>query len=512
MNQLRPYQNIGIDNLAYKASLGLRRLICQLATGGGKTVMFAGLCNRYLKTNDKNILILVHREELLKQARRTIYDWYGLIAEPITAASKVLPPARIYVAMVETAYNRLKKYPSYFHNVGLLIIDECHIGNFNKLIPMFDESLLIGYTATPVSSSKKHPLKNIYEDIVCCIDIPELIQENALVSNRTYRAKNIHRNDLKVKAGEFDEKQMGAEFSKAKHIHNTVIGYERHGLGTKTLVFNCNVEHSLKVAEAFTEKGYKCRHLDGTMPSHVREEILLWFKETEDAILCNIGILTTGFDEPSVKTIIVNRSTKSVPLWLQMCGRGSRKFPGKEHFTIIDMGDNIMELGDWCDRRDWQDIFHNPDKPSEGGVAPIKECESCEAIIAATTKICKYCGALQPVKEPTYDDKVVEFELVTKQIDVKRLTDANANRKPYYTLHQLKTEMVAKAKADLGLAKITDEIAYRLLSLYQEKVAEWCKITGKKYNQWHKDTTAQWFLAELKTVFGWEPTALSIAI
>jgi superfamily II DNA or RNA helicase len=517
MNQLRDYQTEAINKLAYKAGLGLKRLIFQLATGGGKTVSFAGLIHRYLARNKRKVLILVHREELLKQARRTLYDWYGIIAEPIVSGVRHLPNADVYVSMVETANNRLKKNPKYFGDVGLLIVDECHIGNFKKLYDYFQETLIIGFTATPISSSKKDPLKNHFEDIVCGIDIPDLIATGSLVPNKTYHVKNIKRSQLKIKNGEFDEKQMGVVYSSPKHVENCVEGYEKHCKGQKTLVFNCNVEHSKVVADAFRLHGYNCRHLDAKAAPHVRAETLQWFAQTPDAILCNVGILTTGFDEPSVCGIIVNKSTLSTPLWLQMTGRGSRPYNGKKYFTIVDMGGNALYHGDWCATRDWADMFHNPDKPKEGGVAPVKECSNCEAQIHASARICPYCGADNSAV-PVYDDAMVEFELLTEArplvipIDELIHNVAASGNKEYAALHQIKTKIVAQAKSQWGLRQLTDGHAYKLLEMYQDKVREWCKAKKKNYNQWHKDITTQWFFSELKRVFNWEPERLEIAI
>src|SRR5690242_11351234 len=96
--ELRPYQDRAIDLVASKLKQGRKRVIFQLATGGGKTVTFAGLINRYLAKQDKRVLILVHREELLKQARRTLYNWFDIAAAPITAGIKYLPDVPVYVA------------------------------------------------------------------------------------------------------------------------------------------------------------------------------------------------------------------------------------------------------------------------------------------------------------------------------------------------------------------------------------------------------------------------------
>jgi superfamily II DNA or RNA helicase len=515
MKELRQYQTIGIDKLATKFSRGIMRIIFQLATGGGKTVTFAGLINRYLQRHQKRVLILVHREELLKQACSTLFQWYDISAAPVTANTTYLPNVMVYVAMVETANNRLKKNPKYFGNIGLVIVDECHIGNFKKLYDHFNDALIIGFTATPISSSKKDPLKNHFHDIVCGIDIPELIEQGSLVPNKTYHLRNVNRKELKIKNGEFDEREMGRMFSGSKFVQNCIAAYKEFGAGKKTIVFNCNIEHSKKVNEAFLAFSFPSRHLDGESDPRYRTETLLWFKRTPGAILNNVGILTTGFDEPSVEAVMINRSTMSIPLWLQMTGRGSRPFPGKDHFVIIDMGSNAITHGDWCEPRDWSDAFFNPEKPKEGGEAPVKECVGCKVMIHASYKICPHCGALN-TKPVVYDEDVIALELLDSRqpfgINIeeliaewdKKLNAAGEPYKPLAQVHEIKRQLIFHAQRIWRLKRIDGKTAYRLLTTYQDNVRKWCKLKSRPYDSWLDRATREWLFDEFRRVFKWE--------
>lgn len=520
---LRPYQQKGNDDIAAAYASGKRKLIYQLPTGGGKTITACSLINRFASAMpSKKIIFAVHRDELLKQFRRSYFEQFDVAPQPIIAGNAYRDPnTQIYVTMVETANNRLKKSTKWFGDVGLVVIDEAHIGNFKKLFPHFEDTdpLIIGLTATPISSSKKHPLKELYQDIITSIDIPDLISQGALVPNKTYHIKGqVSAADLKIKAGEFDSFQMSNEFSKNKHIQNCVKGYEDHALGKKTIIFNCSVEHSLLVTDAFTHAGYNGRHLDGEMPAAERESILKWFKETPDAILCNIGILTAGFDEPSIEAVIMNRATLSLPLWLQCTGRGSRPFTFpdgriKDHFVIIDLGGNAVRHGDWSRERDWADIFHNPPQPGKGdGAAPVKICESCGYMAYASARKCPECGELFPFEETQYDRGSVEFELLSDNIDIPQMVTAaqQSGQNPYKTIHQLKKSIISQAK-EIGQS-LNDTIAYNLLDLYQMKVKEWCRLNGKDYNQWHKDTTAVWFFEALEKECGYIKPTLKIAL
>ncbi|MCK7554112.1 hypothetical protein MKQ70_03435 [Chitinophaga sedimenti] len=84
-------------------------------------------------------------------------------------------------------------------------------------------------------------------------------------------------------------------------------------------------------------------------------------QKTKGAILTSVSILTTGFDEPTVQTVILNRATTSLTLYHQMIGRGSRRLPKKKTFNIIDLGNNIDRFGAWQSPVDWQLIFDRPE-------------------------------------------------------------------------------------------------------------------------------------------------------
>ncbi|MFM7769676.1 MAG: DEAD/DEAH box helicase, partial [Bacteroidota bacterium] len=152
------------------------------------------------------------------------------------------------------------------------------------------------------------------------------------------------------------EKLYGNIFMQEKLLY----AYEQQSLGTKTLIFNNGIATSKQVFQMFHDAGHNIRHLDNTNSEQERKEILQWFKETPNAVLTSVSILTTGFDEPTVETIILNRATKSLTLYHQMIGRGSRKLNNKEEFTIIDLGNNARRFGLWESPIDWNDIFAHP--------------------------------------------------------------------------------------------------------------------------------------------------------
>jgi superfamily II DNA or RNA helicase len=154
-----------------------------------------------------------------------------------------------------------------------------------------------------------------------------------------------------------------------------IFAYEEIALGHKTLIFNAGIETSRRVEESFKKLKHNIRHLDSTFSDKDRKDVLSWFRETPNAILTSVGILTTGFDEPTVQTIIINRATRSLTLYHQMIGRGSRKLPNKDNFNIIDLGNNVRRFGYWQDYINWQDAFRFPDRFLESRVSELEDME-----------------------------------------------------------------------------------------------------------------------------------------
>lgn len=338
-------------------------LLYQLPTGGGKTVIFSEIVRRYLANNDKKVVVLTHRIELCKQTSKMLKG-FGVSNKIINSKVKELPDQNDYscfVAMVETLKNRINDEKLHLDNIGLVIIDEAHYNSFRKLLNSFKNAFILGVTATPLSSNIKLPMNQSYHELIVGDTISSLIEKGFLARATTY-SYDVGLTSLKVGInGDYTVKSSDDLYTNTMMQEKLLHAYTERSLGKKTLIFNNGIHTSLYVYDTFREAGYDIRHLDNTSSSEERKEILAWFKKTPDAILTSVGILTTGFDEPTVETIILNRATKSLTLYYQMIGRGSRKLPGKDEFTVIDLGNNAARFGLWSEPVNWQHIFKSPE-------------------------------------------------------------------------------------------------------------------------------------------------------
>ena len=338
-------------------------LLYQLPTGGGKTVVFSEIAKRYIEKTKKKVVVLTHRIELSAQTSKMLHG-FGVNNKIINSEVKELVDQdefMCFVAMVETLNNRLQEEKVEIKNIGLVIIDEAHYNSFRKLFKYFENSTILGVTATPLSSNIKLPMKDNYQKLIIGESIGDLIKKQFLAKANMYNY-DVSLQSLKLGInGDYTVKSSDELYGNQSMLSKLMTAYNEISKGKKTLIFNNGINTSRYVYETFKKAGFNIRHLDNKNTATERKDILSWFSKTPDAILSSVSILTTGFDEPTVETIILNRATRSLTLYFQMIGRGSRVLPDKEEFTVIDMGNNVARFGMWDAPVDWQEIFHFPD-------------------------------------------------------------------------------------------------------------------------------------------------------
>ena len=336
-------------------------LLYQLPTGGGKTIIFSEIVRQYLKLKKRKVVVLTHRIEFSNQTSKVLSD-FGVLNKVVNSKASLDDQEEYscFVAMVETLNNRLLDDKLDISDVGLVIIDEAHYNSFTKLLKFFSSSFILGVTATPLSSNINLPMTDNYDELIVGESISELIKNNFLAKANLY-TYNVGLTSLIVGAnGDYTVKSSEELYTNNDMLSKLLLAYEERCLNQKTLIFNNGINTSLIVYDTFKKAGFNVRHLDNTATKKQRSETLKWFKETPDAILTSVSILTTGFDEPTVKCIMINRATKSLTLYYQMIGRGSRLLKDKNTFEVIDLGNNFYRFGEWGSDIDWHKIFRNP--------------------------------------------------------------------------------------------------------------------------------------------------------
>jgi len=362
--KLYPFQDQAVTNIFNQLiELPLNaNLLFQLPTGGGKTIIFSEIAKRFIEKFNRKVLILTHRIELGKQTSNVLTE-AGITNKIINSEVKQLPQQSHYqsfIALVETLNNRLQDNDQFIEDIGLVIVDEAHNNSFRKIFHYFKDVNILGVTATPLSSNKKLPLYQTYQSLIVGESISNLITQGYLCEGQTF-SYDVNLSSLRVgNNGEFTVGSHEQLYSQVIMQSKLIDAYEELGKGKKTLIFNAGILTSRSVYEAFKSKGYPVRHLDSTFSDKERVETLEWFRKTKDGILTSVSILTTGFDEPEVEVIFLNRATKSLTLYHQMIGRGSRVLPNKKTFNIVDLGNNSRRFNLWQYPIDWNHVFTSP--------------------------------------------------------------------------------------------------------------------------------------------------------
>ena len=415
--KLRDYQQITVNQVldSFKT---YNKVLLQLPTGGGKTFTFC-----YLASIAKGkVHILVNRTELVEQTYNTLLNM-GVPAAKITAKTKKIPDAKIYIGMVETVARRIKSGKIHANDITLAIIDECHRGEFDKLLPYYNNKIL-GCTATPTRLkrhsfykcpicyesyndngmccsqelnewSKPFKMHEIYEHIVCGATVKELIGKGKLIPDSNFIFQPEDFDKLKTdNSGEYTENSLSKVYGNVDQIEILYNQYEQLAKGKKTIIFCSNTKTSKKVYEVFKNNGSNILSYDSVNGGN-RKDIVSKFAQERNVILTNVNVFTTGFDVTDIECLIVYRATKSLALWQQMVGRGARPTQEifKDKFIVIDFGQNIEIHGKWSDDIDWKNIFYKGygKEKKKSDLENMWTCNSCGAFNTMDTDICEYC-------------------------------------------------------------------------------------------------------------------------
>ncbi len=342
---LRPYQKEALDAILENDAKGISKQLVVLPTGAGKTILFSQL--PIIRPNTIPMLVLAHRAELLEQAKEKILASNPHLTVEIEQADRKAGHADVVVASVATLGRnntpRILEYPKDYFKA--IIIDEAHHAaaqSYRRVIDYFNSPYILGVTATPQRSDSTR-LTDVFQEIVYYKSIQDLIEDGWLSPLVGYRVKSkTDITKVEIQHGEYNQSQLEDEINNPERNACIVASYNNLANATKAIVFAAGVDHAQSLFSAFAKNGTSVRIILGTTPPEERAQILSDFKSGEVMVLINVGVLTEGFDEPSLQTIIIAKPTRSTLLYTQIVGRGTRLFEGKPHCTIIDITDTTV--------------------------------------------------------------------------------------------------------------------------------------------------------------------------
>jgi DNA repair protein RadD len=419
--KLRPYQNDSVRGL--RAALReVETALLTVPTGGGKTIIAASMINSAARLG-KRCVFLAHRKELIDQTVDKLQRW-GVVAGVIMGDDhRKFPLAPVQVCTTQTLSRRLPgigtiaaKFKQGPPPAELVIFDEAHHAmsdSARALVKHYVDqgAKIIGLTATPWRADKLGLGDVFQKQIVACTP-QELIASGALVDYDAfaYDAPDLH--NVRVTAGDFNQKDLALAVNTDFVVGNVVKEYLTHAKGRPSILFPVGIAHSLHFVKEFTAAGVPAAHIDFETPKAEREASIRGLSDGSILILSSVGVLTEGFDCPRAEGVIIARPTMSLPLWLQMVGRGLRPVPcegcradyvaGADHCPycgvvyvktralIHDHGGNLLRHG-------------LPDDPARDysmhatsqRVTSLHTCPKCRKTFAALKdRKCPHCGEI----------------------------------------------------------------------------------------------------------------------
>ena len=310
--------------------------------------------------------------------------------------------AAVQVASIQTPHARaIRSSKMLMPLADLLIIDEAHHAcamTYKKVIAAYPNAIILGLTATPCRGDGRG-LGGIFETMIECPQVPDLIDQHYLVRSRVYAPVDPDLRGIRTQAGDYVESQLAERMDHDKLVGDIVTHWHKYGERRRTIAFACSVGHSVHICDEFIKADVRAEHLDGSTPTDERDTMLARLDSGETEVVANCMVLTEGFDCPDIGCIILARPTKKMGLFRQMIGRGLRPAEGKSDIVILDHSGAVFRHGLPEDRVAWT---LNPDlratapehtKRQSSYESKLIECSQCSTLRAGG-KPCPNCGFL----------------------------------------------------------------------------------------------------------------------
>ena len=415
---LRPYQQQLITDIRLQYQLGHRQVLAVLPTGGGKTVIFSHIAQSVAKKGNR-VCILVHRQELLDQASRSLTAM-GVPHGRIAAGRGMDLSHAVQVASVQTLARRLHLLPREFFQ--LLVVDEAHhsnAGTWSKVVAHFASARLLGVTATPVRGDGRG-LGEHYQAMVQGPSAAWLTEQGFLAPATVLAPPGFNASGLRKRMGDFDAK--AAEQRVASIVGDCYSHYCQHLSGQTAIAFCCSVAHAEAVADLFKRQGIAAASIDGSMDTGKRRQLLEDLGTGRLKVLTSCALIGEGVDVPSVGGCILLRPTQSEALHLQMIGRCLRPQSGKRA-VILDHVGNTLRLGHHLEEREW--TLEGVTKRDREKAPSVKVCPKCFAAMASAAQQCGECG--HEFRAEVRELKVVPGELQELTAQVRKREQSSAS-------------------------------------------------------------------------------------
>jgi len=440
MLTLRPYQEEA--KAAVYAHLRVRddNPCVVIPTAGGKTPVMASICKDAVGLWQGRVLILAHVKELLEQTADKLTRVcpevrFGVYSAGLKRRDTANP---VIVAGIQSVYKRACELDAF----DLVVIDEAHMnppeGDGMYLQFLADARTInpnlriVGFTATPfrLKTGSICTPDGFLNHVCYEVGVRELIVQGylcPLVTKAGINKADFSR--LHVRAGEFVADEVEDLMDDDRLVEaacGETVGYT--GDRKAVLIFASGIKHGEHIVRVLKEKhGITCGFVTGETPTAERDALLDQFRAGRLKYMCNVNVLTTGFDAPNIDCVALIRPTLSAGLYYQMVGRGFRLHPSKQNCLVLDFGGNVLRHGPV------DQIRVKAHGAGGNGQAPAKECPECLSVVAAGYARCPDCGyEFPPPERSKHDAKASEAGILSGQVTTTKHTVEDA----FFSVHK----------------------------------------------------------------------------
>ena len=398
MVKLRPYQQDLLRQVQDALDANFKaRVMMQLPTGGGKTIIAGALLADWL-TGGRKAVWLTHRKELADQTCKMLTDAHIPAMTDVNWMPGTDAPAMSHgavILMAQTVGRRTanREIWNRYNADDLMVIDEAHHAaaeSWERAMKQWPGRIL-GMTATPWRLSKKEGFDHLFCGLLCGPQVADLQGANWLCDAQTL----LPPREQRIIGGEVDRTgdytESGIERANQNRPNVMTAGvlafWQRHAVDRPTIAYAVSVDHAHNLTAVFNDAGIPAAVILGDSKREERDKAIGGFRDGTIKVLVNVIVATEGFDLPDASCIAIARPTMSLALYLQMVGRGLRQ--KDDNCLILDLAANSVTHGLPEADREWS---LEPRGEQFSGEAPIVWCPECETVSHAASHHCRNCG------------------------------------------------------------------------------------------------------------------------
>ena len=329
------------------------------ATGTGKTVISAFDFRRFNRENPgAKLLFVAHREEMLKQARKTFQAVLrdASFGELWVGGIKPEHFNQLFVS-VQTLKGQIKSLVLTDDFYDMIVIDEVHhisANSYRSILSLFSPDILLGLTATPERQDGKSILEDFCHTIAAELRLSDAINRRYLCPFQYFGIDDVvDLSDVTWKKGRYIPGELTQIYTqndnRVNHILQNMDSILEDIHAIKCLAFCVSQDHADYMAQKFLIKNVRSAVLTSRNSKDrdiLREKLI----RGELNILFVVDIFNEGVDIPEIDTVLFLRPTESLTVFLQQLGRGLRLTDSKDCLTVLDFVGNAKPEYDFSSK------------------------------------------------------------------------------------------------------------------------------------------------------------------